>query len=83
MIVALVAHPVLGVKVYVVVPTVEVFIVDGLHVPRTPLLDVVCSGGAVEPWHNIPIGLKVGVSDVVTTTFITALIAQGTDGVKV
>ena len=39
--VALVAHPPLGAKVYVVVPVVEVFIVDGLHVPTTPLLEVV------------------------------------------
>ena len=39
--VALVAHPVPGVKVYVVVPVVDVFIVEGLHVPGTPLLEVV------------------------------------------
>ena len=41
LIVALVAHPLPGVKVYVVDPVVEVFIVDGLHVPGTPLLEIV------------------------------------------
>ena len=48
-IVAVVAQPdVDGVNVYVVVPVADVFIVAGLHVPVTLLLDVVGSAGAVE-----------------------------------
>lgn len=37
-----------GVNVYVVVPTVAVFIVAGLHVPVTPFVDVVGNTGGVE-----------------------------------
>jgi hypothetical protein len=47
--VVLTAHcPTAGVKVYVLVPEDPVFIVDGLHVPVIPLLDVVgkVPGGA-------------------------------------
>ena len=48
-IVAVLAHcPELCVNVYVVVPTVEVLMVAGLHVPLTPLLDVVGKAGGVE-----------------------------------
>jgi hypothetical protein len=39
--------PAFGVKVYVVVPTTEVLIVAGLHVPVMPLFDVVGNNGAV------------------------------------
>ena len=39
--------PVVGVKVYVVVPAVLVLIVAGFHVPATPFVDVVGSTGAV------------------------------------
>ena len=46
--VAVIAHcPVDGVKVYVVVPAVEVLMVAGLHVPVIPLVDVVGRAGAV------------------------------------
>ena len=46
-IVAEVPHcPVPGVKVCVVVPTTEVLIVAGLHVPVTPFVDVAGSVGA-------------------------------------
>ena len=41
------AQPAEGVNVYVVVPAVEVLIVDGLHVPVTPLLEVPGNDGAV------------------------------------
>jgi hypothetical protein len=40
--------PAVGVKVYVVEPTVAVFIVAGFHVPVTPLVEVVGKAGAVE-----------------------------------
>ena len=50
-----------GVKVYVVVPVADVFIVAGLHVPLIPLVDVNSNGGAVEPWHKGPICAKTGV----------------------
>jgi hypothetical protein len=47
-IVIAVAHcPLTGVKVYVVLPVVVVLIVDGLHVPLTPLFDVTGNVGAV------------------------------------
>jgi hypothetical protein len=47
--VAVVAHcPADGVNVYVVVPAVVVLIVDGLHVPVIPFVEVVGSVGAVE-----------------------------------
>ena len=46
-IVVVVPHcPVAGVKVYVVVPTVAVLTVAGLHVPETPFVDVVGNTGA-------------------------------------
>ena len=48
-IVAILAHcPAVWVKVYVVVPTVEVLIVAGLHVPVIPLGEVVGRAGAIE-----------------------------------
>ena len=48
LIVPVVPHcPAAGVKVYVVVPTVAVLIVAGLHVPVMLLFDVVGNAGAV------------------------------------
>ena len=41
------AQPAEGVKVYVVVPAVDVLIVEGLHVPLIPLVDDVANDGAV------------------------------------
>ena len=49
-------------KVYVVVPAVAVLIVAGLHVPVTPLLDVVGNTGAVLFWQSGPIAVNVGVT---------------------
>lgn len=49
LIVAVVPHcPAAGVNVYVVVPTVAVFIVEGFHVPMILLLEVAGNAGAVE-----------------------------------
>ena len=49
LIVAVVPHcPAAGVNVYVVVPTVAVFIVAGFHVPVILLLEVVGNAGGVE-----------------------------------
>ena len=49
------AQPPEGVKVYVIVPAVEVFIVDGFHVPFTPLSEVTGNVGAVLFWQRGPI----------------------------
>jgi hypothetical protein len=65
--------PAVGVKVYVLVPTVAVFIVAGLHVPVTPLVEVVGKAGAVEFWHKGPTEVKVGVTCVVMTTAIVTV----------
>ena len=49
-IVAFIAHwPVVGVKVYIIVPAVEVFIADGLHVPPIPFVEVVGRVPGVAP----------------------------------
>ena len=73
-----------GVNVYVVVPTVEVLIVAGFHVPVMPLLDVVGSAGAVAFWHNGPIALKVGITGaVITTSIVVTLPHCPAFGVKV
>jgi hypothetical protein len=54
------------------VPTVAVLIVAGLQVPLMPLFDVVGRAGAAEPWQSGPIAAKVGVMEVVTSTFRVA-----------
>jgi hypothetical protein len=41
------AQPADGVNVYVIVPATVVFIVEGFHVPLTPLFDVTGNVGAV------------------------------------
>ena len=53
------------------VPGVVVFIEEGLHVPVTPLGDVVAKAGAVVPWQIAAIGAKLGV-----TLELTATIAE-------
>jgi hypothetical protein len=55
-----VPHGSVGVNVYVVVPTVDVLIVDGLHVPESPLFDVAGSAGAVLFWQRGPICVNAG-----------------------
>ncbi len=84
-IVAVVAQPDdVGVKVYVVVPVADVFIVAGLHVPVILLFDVVGSDGAVEFWHSGPTCVNVGVTVPLMVMFIVAVVAQPDDvGVNV
>ena len=52
----------LGVNVYVVVPTADVLIVDGFHVPDNPFSDTVGSVVGVAFKQNGPSGSKVGTS---------------------
>jgi hypothetical protein len=82
-IVVVVAQPDVGVNVYVVVPVAAVFMVDGLHVPATPLLLVAGSDGAVEFWHSGPICVNVGVTPVPITISIVVVVAQPDVGVNV
>ena len=51
-------------------------IVDGLHVPDIPLVEVPGNGGAGLFWHNGPICVKIGVIWVEITIFIVAVIAH-------
>lgn len=53
--------PVLGVKVYVVVPGAEVFMLEGFQVPIMPFVDVVGNVPGVAPWQYGPKALNVGV----------------------
>jgi hypothetical protein len=59
-----------------VVPTIDVFIVAGLHVPVTPLFDVVGKAGAVAFWHNGPICVNVGVTCALMVTLKVAVVAH-------
>jgi hypothetical protein len=53
------------------VPTADVLIIAGFHVPVIPLLDVVSNAGAVLFWHNGPIALNVGIiCDVIVTSIV-------------
>ena len=61
-IVVVVAQPLDGINVYVVVPAVDVFIVDGLQVPLILFCEVVGNGGAVLFWHKGPMGVNTGVT---------------------
>ena len=71
-------------NVYVDVPTTAVFIVEGLHVPVKPFVDVAGKDGGVLFWQSEPIGLKVGVTCAVTTTFMVVGVPHWLDdGVKV
>ena len=60
-----------------------VLIVEGFHVPLMLLLDVVGSAGGVAPWHKGPIVVNVGVTELLMTTLMVAVIAHPLDGVKV
>ena len=82
-IVAVVPQLVDGVNVYIVVPVVAVLIVDGAHVPVTPLLDVGGSVGAVEFWHSGPTWVNVGVTLPLMVIAIVAVVPQLVDGVNV
>ena len=60
---AVAAHcPALGVKVYVVVPNIDVLIAEGLHVPPIAFVEVPGKAGATEFWHKGPIAANAGVS---------------------
>ena len=66
------AHcPASGVKVYAVVPIVVVLIVEGLHVPVTPLIEVNSKFGGFEFIRRVVFILKVGV--IKGVTLISAL----------
>jgi hypothetical protein len=77
------AHkPAVGVKVYE--PLVALLTVEGLHVPATPLLDVVGNSGAVAPLQILAGILNVGVVFGVTVTLIvTGKAHKPAVGVKV
>ena len=79
-----VAHcPTAGVKVYVVVPRLEVLIVAGLQVPVMPLVEVVANTGAALFRQSAPIVLNVGVTLGVTVTSRVVVVAHcPTAGVK-
>jgi hypothetical protein len=65
-----------GVKVYEFVPGVDVLIVAGLHVPVTPLVDVVGSASGVSPAQYGPIGSKVVTGLGLTVTVIVVPLAH-------
>ena len=65
--VCVVAHtPAVGVKVYV--PLAVLLTVAGLHVPVTPLLDVVGNAGTVPPLQIVSVVPKLKVGTVFGTT---------------
>ena len=67
-IVAVIAHwPAAGVNVYV--PVFVLLTVEGLHVPGTPLLDVVGNTGAADPLH-----IGAGVVNVGTVCGVTVIV---------
>lgn len=65
------------------VPTIEVLIAAGLHVPAILLFEVVGNAGAAEFWHKGPIEVKVGATWLVTTTAMVVPVPHWPDaGVK-
>ena len=70
------AHISSGVKVYVVVPAVDVFITDGFHDPVTPLSDVVGRSTGVAPTQNVLIGANIGMIAGFTSTVIVVVLAH-------
>jgi uncharacterized membrane protein YoaT (DUF817 family) len=73
--VCVVAHtPAVGVKRYD--PLVVLFIVAGVHVPVTPLGDVVASVGAVDPAQKAGMAAKSGTTLGVTVTFSVCVVAH-------
>ena len=61
-------------NVYVVVPTADVLIVAGDHVPVIPFVDVPGNVGAVLFWHSGPIWVNVGViSEVITMSMVVVV----------
>src|SRR5450759_2977164 len=73
--VCVVAHtPAVGVNRYD--PLVVLFIVAGLHVPVTPLGDVVASVGAVDPAQKAGMAAKLGTTLGVTVTLSVCVLAH-------
>ena len=71
-------EPADGVKVYVVVPSIDVSTDEGLQVPVILLLEVVGKIGALAPWHKLlGIPVNVGGTFEFTVTFKVCLLAQG------
>jgi hypothetical protein len=64
------------VNVYVAVPTAEVLITAGLHVPLIPLLETAGNAGAIAFWHNGPICVNVGVICALTVIDNVAVVAH-------
>lgn len=74
--VAVVAHNVaLGVNVYVAVPAV-LLIVEGLHVPANPSLEVAGNVGGVVPAQKGAIAVNVGVTFCTTLTLTVTGVAE-------
>jgi hypothetical protein len=65
-----------GLNSYVVVPTDDVLMIAGIHVPMMPFVDVKGRSGGAEPWQSGPIGLKIGVNELVIVTLILVSIAH-------
>ena len=84
-IVVFTAHwPAVGVKVYIVVPAVEVFIVAGLQVPVMPFVEVVGKVPGVAPKQYVPRAVNEGVILLLTVTIIVVFTAHWpAAGVKV
>ena len=77
--VVVVAHcPTAGVKVYTVVPAVEVLTVAGFHVPVIAgvFVELVGNTGAVPFWQILATGAKVGVISLSTVTLSVAVAAH-------
>jgi len=66
----------LGVKMYVVVPAVDVLIVAGFQVPNMPLSERVGNAGGVAFWQNGPMAVNVGVTCAVISIFIVTDVAH-------
>ena len=81
-IVVVVAHcPAVGVNVYVVV---AVLFIAGLHVPVTPLVDVVGNAAIVAPEQYAPTALNVGtVAGVIVITMVAVFAHCPAVGVNV
>ena len=73
--VAIVPHcPAFGVKVYTVEPALAVLMVAGFHVPVMPFVEVVGRVPGVAPTQYGPRWVKVGVTEVLTTTIIVPVV---------
>ena len=71
-------------KVYDLVPAVEVLIVAGFQAPVMPFVDVSGRAGAELFWQTAPMALKVGVTWLLIVTESIAVVAHcPAPGVKV